>query len=113
MDCVFCRIIAGEIPSDFVYKDDKVVAFKDIHPMAPTHVLIVPKEHIATLTDVSERKASLVAHMIMVANKLARQGGVADKGYRVVINSGPEGGQVVQHLHMHLLAGKALDGKLG
>jgi len=113
MDCLFCKIIGGEIPGDFVYKDDRVVAFKDIHPMAPTHVLIVPREHIPTLADVTERKSGLVAHMVMVANKLAKQGGVADKGYRVVINSGPEGGQVVQHLHMHLLAGRPLDGKMG
>jgi histidine triad (HIT) family protein len=112
-DCIFCKIINGQIPGDFVFKDDRVVAFKDIHPMAPLHVLIVPREHIASLAEITEAKAGLVAHMVAVANSLARQNGVADKGYRVVINSGSDGGQVVQHLHMHLLGGKPLDGKLG
>jgi len=112
-DCIFCRIINGQIPGDFIFKDDKVVALKDIHPMAPLHVLIVPREHIASLAGITEAKAGLVARMVSVANSLARQNGVADKGYRVVINSGPDGGQVVQHLHMHLLGGKPLDGKLG
>jgi histidine triad (HIT) family protein len=112
-DCLFCKIIGGQIPGDFVFKDERVVAFKDIHPMAPLHLLIVPREHIGSLADITESKAGLIAHMVTVANKLAKQNGVADRGYRLVINSGPEGGQVVQHLHMHLLGGKPLDGKLG
>jgi len=112
-NCLFCKIIGGQIPGDFVFKDDRVVAFKDIHPMAPLHVLIVPREHISSLADIIEAKAGLVAYMVTVANKLAKQNGVADRGYRLVINTGPEGGQVVQHLHMHLLGGKPLDGKLG
>ena len=112
-NCLFCKIIGGQIPGDFVFKDDRVVAFRDIHPMAPVHVLIVPREHIVSLAGITEAKAGLVAHMVAVANKLAKQNGVADRGYRLVINSGPEGGQVVQHLHMHLLGGKPLDGKLG
>ncbi len=113
MDCIFCKIIAGQIPSDIVYKDDRVIAFKDIHPVAPVHMLIVPREHIAELKDVTEAQAGLVTHMILTANKLARQNGILDRGYRVVINSGPEGGQVVHHLHMHLIGGRDLDGKLG
>ena len=113
MDCIFCKIIAGQIPSDVVYTDDKVIAFRDINPMAPVHLLIIPREHIPSLNDITEQQNMLVGHMVQVAKQLAKQQGIATKGYRIVINSGPQGGQVVQHLHMHLLGGRELSGGLG
>ena len=113
MDCIFCKIIAGQIPSDVIYTDDKVVAFRDINPMAPVHLLIIPREHIPSLNDVTEQQTTLVGHMVQVAKQLAKQQGIATKGYRVVINTGSQGGQVVQHLHMHLLGGRELTGGLG
>ena len=113
MDCIFCKIIAGQIPSDVVYTDDKVIAFRDINPMAPVHLLIIPREHIPLLNDITEQQIALVGHMVQVAKQLARQQGIATKGYRIVINTGPQGGQVVQHLHMHLLGGRELSGRLG
>jgi histidine triad (HIT) family protein len=113
MDCIFCKIIAGQIPSDVIYTDDKVVAFRDINPMAPVHLLIIPREHIPSLNDVTEQQITLVGHMVQVAKQLAKQQGIGTKGYRVVINTGPQGGQVVQHLHMHLLGGRELTGGLG
>lgn len=112
-DCVFCKIIAGQIPSDIVYRDETVIAFKDIHPVTQVHLLIVPREHIALLTDLTEKQSTLVGHMILVANELARQAGIAEKGFRVVINCGEEGGQMVKHLHMHLLGGRRLSDKMG
>jgi histidine triad (HIT) family protein len=113
MDCIFCKIIAGQIPSDVIYTDDKVIAFRDINPMAPVHLLIIPREHIPSLNDVTEQQITMVGHMVQVAKQLAKQQGIATKGYRVVINTGPQGGQVVQHLHMHLLGGRELTGGLG
>ena len=113
MECIFCKIVAGQIPSDVVYTDDRVIAFHDINPMAPVHLLIIPREHIASLNDITEHQLPLVGHMVMVAKQLAKQQGIATKGYRVVINCGPQGGQVVQHLHMHLLGGRELSGGLG
>jgi histidine triad (HIT) family protein len=113
MDCIFCKIIAGQIPSDVVYTDDKVIAFKDINPQAPVHLLLIPREHIATLNDITEQQTMLIGHMLQVARQLAKQNGITAKGYRVVINCGPHGGQVVQHLHMHLLGGRELTGCMG
>ena len=113
MDCIFCKIVAGQIPSDVVYTDDRVIAFRDIYPMAPVHLLVIPREHIASLNDITEHQIPLVGHMVLVAKQLAKQQGIATKGYRVVINCGPQGGQEVQHLHMHLLGGRELSGGLG
>jgi len=113
MDCIFCRIAAGEIPADVIYTDEDVIAFRDISPQAPVHVLIIPSEHIATLAELLEEKAALVGHMVDVANRLARSEGISKGGYRVVINCGKQGGQLVQHLHMHLLGGRQLAGSLG
>ena len=113
MDCIFCKIIAGQIPSDVVYTDNKVIAFRDINPLAPVHLLIIPREHITTLNDISEQETMLMGHMLQVARQLAKQHGIATKGYRGVINCGPQGGQVVQHLHMHLLGGRELSGGMG
>lgn len=113
MDCIFCKIIAGEIPSDVIYRDDEVIAFPDISPLAPTHLLIVPRKHIASLVDLSEADAPLAGHMIAIANRLAKSEGVAARGYRLVINCGREGGQGVDHLHLHLLGGRQLSNSLG
>jgi histidine triad (HIT) family protein len=107
-DCVFCKIIAGEIPSKILYRDEKVIVFPDINPAAPTHLLIVSRKHIPLLSQMTEAEMPLVGHMTGVANRLAREVGVADSGYRVVINSGEQGGQLVPHLHMHLLGGRKL-----
>ncbi len=112
MECVFCRIVAGELPSDTLYQDDEVMAFRDINPLAPTHVLIIPKRHIASLAELSDDETSVIGHMTKVANQLARQEGVAEKGYRLVLSSGEDGGQVVPHLHMHLLGGRRLSNRL-
>ena len=112
MECVFCRIVAGELPSDILYQDDEVMAFRDINPLAPTHVLIIPKRHINSLADLSDDETQIIGHMAEVANRLARQEGIARKGYRLVVSSGEDGGQVVSHLHMHLLGGRRLSDRL-
>ncbi|MBM2824931.1 MAG: hypothetical protein HW402_595 [Dehalococcoidales bacterium] len=113
MDCVFCQIIAGTIPSDILYQGKEVTAFRDISPLAPTHLLIVPKRHIPSLTHLTEAEAPLIADMVTVANQLAKREGISENGYRLVINCGRQGGQVVDHLHMHLLGGRQLSSKLG
>lgn len=113
MDCIFCQIVAGEVPSDIVYQDEEVVAFRDINPVTPTHLLIIPKRHIPSLAHLSETELPIIGHMVKVANQLAREGGVAESGYRLVINCGEQGGQLVPHLHMHLLGGRRLSGGLG
>ena len=112
MECVFCRIVAGELPSDTLYQDKQIIAFRDINPLAPTHVLIIPRRHIASLAELSDDETSIIGRMATVANKLARQEGIAEKGYRLVVSSGEEGGQVVPHLHMHLLGGRRLSDRL-
>ena len=106
-DCLFCKIIAGEIPSQKVYEDEKCFAFKDISPLAPTHFLVVPKEHFASAAEVTEENAALVGHIYAVIAKLAKEMGFAD-GYRVVTNVGELAGQTVHHIHFHVLAGKTL-----
>ncbi|HJM36653.1 MAG TPA: histidine triad nucleotide-binding protein [Dehalococcoidales bacterium] len=112
-DCIFCRIAAGEIGSDLLYQDNGVIAFRDINPLAPTHILIVPRKHISSLAELSEDEATLIETMVNVANCMARSEGIAEKGYRLVINCGREGGQGVAHLHMHLLGGRQLGNQLG
>ena len=113
MDCIFCQIVAGKVPSNILYQDEEVIAFPDINPLAPTHLLIIPKRHIPSLAHLSEAELSLIGHMVDVANQLAKKEGIAEKGYRLVINCGEQGGQLVPHLHMHLLGGKRLSDKLG
>ena len=108
MDCIFCKIVAGEIPSELLYQDEEVIAFHDINPIAPTHLLVVSKKHIPSLLDLTDAEVPLIGHMTKVANQLAREHGIADSGYRLVINCGKEGGQLVPHLHMHLLGGRKL-----
>ena len=105
MDCLFCKIIAGEIPSAKVYEDDTVFAFRDIDPQAPVHVLIVPKEHIASAKEINEQNSAVVAHIFEVAAKIAKDEGL-DDGYRIVNNCGDSAGQTVKHLHFHLMGGR-------
>lgn len=104
MDCIFCKIVAGEVPTKFLYQDDEVVSFRDIHPQSPTHLLIIPRRHIPSVAHLTREELPLIGHMIDVANQLARQGGFSEYGYQLVINTGKEGGQVVPHLHLHLLS---------
>jgi histidine triad (HIT) family protein len=106
--CLFCRVISGELPSETVYRDDSVVAFKDIAPQAPVHFLICPIRHIPTLNDVQPGDAELFAHMFQVARNLAEQAGIHEKGYRTVFNVNTEAGQTVYHLHLHLIGGRVL-----
>jgi len=112
MDCVFCQIVAGEIPSQTLYQDEEVIAFRDINPLAPTHVLIIPKRHIPSLAQLTDAETPLIGHMTKVVNQLAREEGIFESGYRLVISSGEQGGQIVPHLHMHLLGGRRLSDKL-
>jgi len=108
MDCIFCQIIAGKIPSQILYQDGELIAFRDINPQAPVHIIIIPKRHISSLTELTQPELALIGHMVDVANQLAKEEGVFESGYRLVINSGREGGQMVPHLHMHLLGGRRL-----
>jgi len=105
-DCLFCKILAGDIPSEAVYEDEHVFAFKDIAPKAPFHVLIIPKKHIATLNDLEAEDTELAGRLFAAAKTIAQQQGFADDGYRVMMNCGEGGGQVVFHIHLHLMAGK-------
>jgi len=105
MDCIFCRIIAEEMPSHKVYEDETIYAFEDINPVAPMHVLIVPKKHIADVNEIGHTDEALLGHMILVAQKLVTDKGMAN-GYRLVMNSGVSAGQSVFHIHLHLLAGR-------
>jgi histidine triad (HIT) family protein len=108
-DCLFCKIVAGEIPGDMVYEDDKVVAFKDINPKAEVHLLVIPRDHIASLNELTPEHDALVAHMMRVIPQLAKSQGL-DGGFRTIINTGKGGGQIIFHLHMHLMGGKDLPG---
>ena len=113
MDCIFCQIASGKIPSDVVHQDETVIAFRDIKPQAPVHILVIPKRHIPSLAQLTEDELPVITHMVEVANQLAKREGIADRGYRLAINCGPEGGQLVPHLHLHLLGGRKLSDELG
>jgi histidine triad (HIT) family protein len=107
-DCVFCRIVRGEIPSNIVYQDEDVIAFPDINPVTPIHLLIIPKKHIPSLTAMTDEETKLIRKMVLAANKIAKDQGLSEKGYRLTINSGPDAGQIVMHLHMHFMGGRSL-----
>lgn len=107
-DCIFCKIVNKEIPSTKVYEDDKVLAFKDISPEAPVHIVIVPKEHIRSANELNENNASIVAHIFTIINKIAEEQGIKNSGYRIINNCGEHGGQTVNHIHFHLLGGRNL-----
>jgi histidine triad (HIT) family protein len=108
MDCLFCKIINKEIPAKIVYEDDTVLAFEDINPQAPLHILVIPKKHIATTLDVTEDDNALIGQLLQVANSLAREKSVAARGFRTVINCNSDAGQTVFHIHLHLLAGRPM-----
>ena len=111
-DCLFCKIVAGELSADVVFEDDDLLAFRDISPQSPTHVLVIPKRHIPTLNDLQDDDAELVGKLVLRARHLAREQGVADAGYRLVSNCNQAAGQTVYHLHLHLMGGRQL-GALG
>ena len=111
-DCVFCKIIKGDIPSNKVYEDEEILAFKDINPAAPIHILVIPKKHIASLVDMKEGDEILISKIYTVINKIAQDIGIDKKGFRVIVNCGEDGGKEVAHLHFHLLAGKKLGEKI-
>ena len=107
-DCLFCKIVAGEIPADIVFETDKVIAFRDINPQAPTHVLIIPRKHIPTINDLQSGDADEIGHLFLAAKAIAVQEGIDDAGYRVAMNCNEAAGQTVFHLHLHLLGGRQL-----
>lgn len=106
--CLFCRIVAGEVPAAIVYQDDRLVAFKDINPQAPGHVLVIPRRHVSTLNDLSAEDDALVGEMVRRAAAIARDLGFSDRGYRMVFNCNAEAGQTVFHIHLHLLGGRRM-----
>jgi histidine triad (HIT) family protein len=107
-DCIFCRIARKEIPAKAVFEDDLVLAFEDIKPQAPVHIVVIPKEHIEKLSDIDRERAGIMGRLTAAANKIAADKGIASTGYRVVVNCGKNAGQAVAHLHLHLLGGRAL-----
>ena len=107
-DCIFCRIIRGEIPSDTLRRDDTVIAIRDINPRAPTHALVIPLEHLTYLDTLSEEREALLGHILLVGRDVARAEGLMESGYRLSINQGPDSGQLVPHLHLHVLGGRQL-----
>ncbi|KJR49396.1 HIT family hydrolase [Desulfosporosinus sp. I2] len=112
-DCIFCKIALHEVPSEIFFEDDEILAFKDIQPLAPVHLIVIPKIHLQSLNDVTLEHERLMGHLFGVIRRLAKELGVAETGYRVVTNTGTDGGQVVGHLHVHLLGGQALNATIG
>ena len=112
-DCLFCNIVTNRAPSEVVYRDEFVTAFRDINPVAPTHILLVPNRHIATMNDLTQEDEGLIGHMISLAPKIAAQEGINETGYRLIINTGPHGGQVIFHLHLHLIGGQHMRYPMG
>ena len=106
--CIFCRIIAGELPGEILYSDGQATAFRDQHPIASTHVLIVPNEHIASINDLAEKDEQLIGHLFRIASEIARQEGIAETGYKLIANTGRGAGQTVFHLHLHLIGGRQM-----
>jgi len=107
-ECIFCRIAAGEIPAKVVRQDEDIVAFRDVNPRAPTHVLVIPRRHIASVNVLDPDDAALVGKLFLAAREIARSEGVDESGYRMVVNAGPDAGQSVDHIHLHLLGGRGL-----
>lgn len=108
MDCLFCKIAEGAIPATLVFEDNELVAFRDLHQQAPTHILIIPKQHISTINDATDKEQLLLGKMILRAKEIARAEGHSDTGYRLVFNINPDGGQTVYHVHLHLLGGRTM-----
>jgi histidine triad (HIT) family protein len=112
-DCIFCKIVDGKAPATIVYKDDSLTAFLDIHPVAPTHILIVPNKHITSVNEIQSEDEPLMCRLFTIARELAKQEGIHQAGYRLIVNTGPHGGQVVYHLHMHLMGGQRMRHPIG
>jgi histidine triad (HIT) family protein len=112
-DCIFCKIAAGEAPADIVHEEKEFVAFRDILPQAPIHILVIPRTHITSSADLTEGQEELAGRLMIIAKSLAEKEGIEDRGYRLVVNCGSEGGQQVPHLHLHLIGGRKLSGSLG
>ena len=112
-NCIFCKIVDGQAPATVVYKDEAVTAFLDTHPVAPTHILIVPNKHIASVNEIHPKDESLMGQLFTVARELAEREGIHKNGYRLIVNTGPHGGQIVYHLHMHLLGGQRMRHPIG
>jgi len=110
-DCIFCKIASGEIPAKIIYRDEEVFAFPDINPLTPVHILVLPIKHITSLADMKDADTSLLGKMVRAANQIAREQGITKSGYRLTINSGADAGQLVPHLHIHLMGGRHLDWK--
>lgn len=108
MNCIFCKIVRKEIPSKIIYEDDRVLAFHDIAPQAPVHILIIPKKHYSTLLDIKEDDRELIGYIFNIIKKIAKQTGVDERGFRIVVNCNQEGGQTVYHLHFHILGGRQM-----
>ncbi|HJN16498.1 MAG TPA: histidine triad nucleotide-binding protein [Armatimonadota bacterium] len=108
-DCLFCKIVAGEIPAEVVAEDDRVLAFKDINPGAPVHLLVIPKRHVANSSTVEEADEALVGHVVRVGCQVASEAGLSESGFRLVLNNGRDAGEAVNHLHLHVIGGRALD----
>ena len=108
MDCLFCRIVAGEVPADIVYQDERSIAFRDINPQAPAHVLVIPRDHMESLDEATRNDEALLGHLLRIAARVANDQGLSESGYRTVINTGAGAGQSVFHLHLHVLGGRAL-----
>ncbi len=107
-DCLFCKIASGDIPGDIVYQDDDVLAFRDLNPQAPTHILVIPKKHISTINDIQSEDAELIGKMFLSAKQVAQAEGIAEPGYRTVMNCNAEAGQTVFHIHLHLVGGRPM-----
>ena len=112
-DCLFCKIVAGALPSDQVFQDDEITAFRDINPVAPVHILIIPNKHIGAASELRNDDISLAGRLMLVARDLAIQEGVSGSGFRLIVNNGPDGGQVVDHLHLHLIGGQKMRYPMG
>ena len=108
-DCLFCKMVSGEIQPDVVFEDDEVLAFRDVNPQAPVHVLVIPKSHIATTNELTPEHAGLVGKMVLAARQIAADEGIAEPGYRMVMNCNPEAGQSVYHIHLHMLGGRPMN----
>ncbi|MEN6622212.1 MAG: histidine triad nucleotide-binding protein [Smithella sp.] len=112
-DCLFCKIVKGEIPCSKVYEDDQVLAFDDIQPMVPVHVVVIPKKHISTLMDINSQNIAIAGNLFSAAQEVARIKGISESGFRIAINCNADGGQIIFHLHMHVLGGRKLEDQLG
>ena len=110
--CIFCKIVKRELPSEIIYEDEEIVAFRDINPSAPIHILIIPKKHVEKLTDIEKEDEAVIGRIYTVINEIAKNEEIFEKGFRVIINCGKDGGQIINHLHFHLIGGKKLGTKI-